>query len=214
MIPLLILGSGTFAQETLDIAEAAGGFRPIGFVNSLERQAPGATLEGLPIFWVDDLPYTSHECRLVAGIVSPRRRGFIELMQARGYEFATVAHPSATISRRAVLGSGCVVNAAAVISSWAELQAHTIVNRGALIGHHCRIGPYTSVGPGANLSGGLQIGTGVFLGSGATVRDHLTIGDGAVVGAGALVLRSLSENAAVLGTPGRAIAGGAETWRP
>ena len=34
-IALLILGDGTFAVETLDIAEAIGGWKVIGFLNSL-----------------------------------------------------------------------------------------------------------------------------------------------------------------------------------
>ena len=40
-LPLLILGAGSFAVETLDIVEAGGGIEVLGFVNSLERPAPG-----------------------------------------------------------------------------------------------------------------------------------------------------------------------------
>jgi len=46
--PLLLLGDGHFAVETLEIAEAIGDFSPLGFVNSLTRPKPGATIEGLP----------------------------------------------------------------------------------------------------------------------------------------------------------------------
>ena len=47
---LLFLGDGSFAVEALDIVEAAGGFKPLGFVNSLNPPIPGSRLEGLAGF--------------------------------------------------------------------------------------------------------------------------------------------------------------------
>ena len=41
---LLILGCGTFAVQTLEIAEEDGGFEPVGFINSFEVPPPGARL--------------------------------------------------------------------------------------------------------------------------------------------------------------------------
>jgi hypothetical protein len=55
-IPLLILGDGTFALETLDIAESTGRFSPLGFVNSMRPPPHAKTLAGLPIFFADALP--------------------------------------------------------------------------------------------------------------------------------------------------------------
>lgn len=203
MRPLLILGSGTFAVETLDIAEAAGGFRPLGFVNSLERPQPSTMVEGLPVFWIDDLPYMPDDCFLVAGMVSTKRRAFVETMRGRGYQFVTVVHPSAVISRRSTIGTGCVVNAAAVIASNTHIDDHVILNRGCLIGHDNHIGQFTTVGPGANLAGGLVIGAGAYVGVGAVIRDHLRIGVGSVVGAGAVVVKSIPERVLVAGVPAR-----------
>ena len=97
--PLLILGSGSYALKTLDIAEMACGFEPLGFVNSLEQPKAGAEHGGLPVFWIDDVPFGPEDCYLVAGIVTTRRRDLIETMLARGYRFVSVIHPSAVISR-------------------------------------------------------------------------------------------------------------------
>ena len=201
--PLLILGSGTFALETLDIAETAGGFTPVGFVNSLERPAPGARHGGLPVFWIDDVPFRPEDCSLVAGIVSTRRRELIEVMQARGYRFTSVIHPSAVISRCATIGDGCVINAGVVVSQNASVDAHVILNRGSLIGHDNRIGPFCTVGPGANIAGAVEIGPGAYIGVGAIIRDHLIIGAGAIVGAGAVVVKPVPANALVVGFPAR-----------
>src|SRR5262245_34462910 len=124
--PLLILGSGAFALETLDIAERAGSLQPLGFVQSVERPRPDAQCAGLPVFWVDDVPFQPADCYLVAGIGSTRRRGLIELMRARGYQFTSVIHPAATISRLAMVGRGCVINAGVVISRNTTIDAHVI----------------------------------------------------------------------------------------
>ncbi|MFY9570837.1 MAG: NeuD/PglB/VioB family sugar acetyltransferase [Blastocatellia bacterium] len=202
---LLIRGSGTFALETLDIAENAGGFAPIGFLNSLERQSPDATHAGLPVFWIDDAPFGPHDCYLVAGIVSTRRRKLIETVQARGFRFVSVIHPSAMISRRFTIGDGCVINAGVVVSHNAAIDAHVILNRGALIGHDNRIGQFCTVGPGANVAGGNVIGQGAYIGEGVVVRDHLSVGAEAVVGAGAVVVKPVPANSLVAGVPARVI---------
>jgi acetyltransferase EpsM len=202
---LLILGSGTFALETLDIAEAAGGFKPLGFVNSLERPAPDAEHAGLPVFWVDEVPFEPDECYLVAGIVSTQRRGFIQTMLARGFKFTSVVHPSAVISRRARIDDGCVVNAGVVISPGTVVEAHVILNRGCLIGHDNHIGSFCSVGPGANLAGVVELGSGAYIGVGAVIRDHLTIGPESVVGAGAVVVKPVPPNVMVVGLPAQIV---------
>src|SRR6195952_6085748 len=77
--PLLFLGDGPFAVEALDIAEAAGGFAPLGFVNSVQRPVSGSTLAGLPIFWIDDIPCGPNECDVVCAIVTSRQRASIQI---------------------------------------------------------------------------------------------------------------------------------------
>ena len=200
---LLILGDGRFAIEAFEIAEAAGDFSPVGFVNSLVRPAPGASLEGLPVFWVEDVPFGAAECEVVCAIVTTERRPFIERMRARGYRFASLVHPFTNISRRARIATGCIVNAGAVVGSNAVISNYTIVNRGALIGHDDRIGACCTVGPGANIAGNVEIGEGVFIAQGAVIRERLKIGSGAVIGAGAVVLENVNATDMVVGIPAR-----------
>lgn len=203
--PLLILGSGTFATETLDIAETQGRFLPIGFVNSLSRPGPGATHAGLPVFWIDDVPFPPGSCSVVAGIVSPQRRAFVVQMVGRGYGLVSVVHPSATISRRAQVQSGCVINAGVVIAQNSVVYENVIVNRGALIGHDIRLESFCTIGPGANLAGGVTVGEGAYIGVGAVVRDHVSIGSNVVVGAGAVVVKSVPPGVLVVGVPARVV---------
>jgi sugar O-acyltransferase (sialic acid O-acetyltransferase NeuD family) len=205
---LLILGDGPFAVEALDIAEAAGGIVPLGFVNSVQRPTAGATLAGLPVFWVEDVTFGREDCELVCAIVSTRRRGFIERMAGQGFRFRSLVHPFASVSKRATLGEGCIVNAGAVISPNARLGAHCIVNRGALIGHDTVTGRFCTIGPGANLAGHVRLGDGVFAAQGAVVRERLQVGEGAVVAAGAVVLTDVAAGQMVAGVPARIVKAG------
>ena len=201
--PLLLLGDGTSAVEALEIAEAVGGFSPLGFVNSLTRPDPGATIEGLPVFWVDDLPFGPADCEVVCAIVTTQRRSFIDLMRSRDYPFASLVQPFSNVSRRAHVGSGCIVDAGAVIGSNAVLGDYSLVKRGALIGHDDRIGKYCTIGPGANIAGNVEVGDGAFIAQGAVIREQIRIGSGAVVGAGAVVLQDVNANDMVTGIPAK-----------
>jgi sugar O-acyltransferase (sialic acid O-acetyltransferase NeuD family) len=206
--PFLILGDGPFAVEALDIAEAIGGIAPLGFVNSLAPPAVGATLAGLPVFWVDEIPVRPEDCEVVCAIITTRRLAFIERMETRHYRFHTLVHPSAHISKRAIVCDGCIVNAGAVLSANAELGAHTIVNRGALIGHDTRTGRCCTLGPGVNIAGDVRIGGGTFVGQGAVIRERTAIGNNAVVAAGAVVLDDVGDNEMVAGLPARVVKSG------
>jgi acetyltransferase EpsM len=170
--------------------------------------ALGSTLEGLPVFWIEDIPYRSGECEVVCAIVTTRRRAFIDDMRRRGYRFGSLIDPSASVSRRARIGNGCILGAGSVVASNADLGEHTIVNRGALIGHDDRIGQCCTIGPGANIAGNVRVGDGSFIGQGAVIRGRLTIGDGAVIAAGAVVLRDVQPNDMVAGIPAEIIRSG------
>jgi sugar O-acyltransferase (sialic acid O-acetyltransferase NeuD family) len=206
--PILFLGDGPFAVEALDIAEAAGGFAPLGFVNSVQRPVSGSTLAGLPIFWIDDIPYGPGECDVVCAIVTTRRRAFIEDMRGRGHRFASLIHPSASVSRRSRVCDGCILNAGVVIASNADVGEYTVINRGALIGHDNKTGKCCTIGPGANIAGNVEIGDGAFVGQGAVIRERVKIGPGAAIAAGAVVLENVRANDMVAGVPARVIKSG------
>jgi sugar O-acyltransferase (sialic acid O-acetyltransferase NeuD family) len=206
--PLLLMGHGRFAVEAIEIAEAIGDFSLLGFVNSVARPDPGATVEGLPVFWIDDLPYGPAECEVVCPIVTTKRRPFVDQMRTRGYRFASLVHPFTNVSRRAHVGAGCIVNAGAVIGSNAVLGDYTILNRGALIGHDARIGSCCTVGPGANIAGNVDIGDGTFVAQAAVILEGIKIGKEAVIAAGAIVLKDVQPNDMVAGIPAKIVRSG------
>jgi acetyltransferase EpsM len=197
--PLIILGAGTYAIEALEIAELGGGFTPVGFAVS-DPPAAGTTHVGLKVYHVDDLPPPGSVV-VATGIVSTRRRGLIEAVQARGHDFVALVHPGAMVSPRATIDAGATVGAGVIVASHTRIGAHVLLNRGANIGHDNDVQPFVTIGPGATLAGAVVVGRGVYVGVGAVVRDHLTIGEGAVVAAGAVVVKDVHPHTLVAGCP-------------
>jgi sugar O-acyltransferase (sialic acid O-acetyltransferase NeuD family) len=198
--PLLIVGAGTFAIETLEAAELAGGFHPLGFVVSGAGALPGSHA-GLPGYHHEAIPAECRGARMIGGIVTNARRRFVERLEARGWQFTSVIHPRAIVSPRAVIEDGAFIGAGAIVASHAHIGRHVLLNRGSNIGHDAELHPFVTVSPGATLAGAVHVGAGAYIGVGAAIRDHLSIGDGAVIAAGAIVVKPVDSNVMVGGCP-------------
>jgi len=203
--PLVILGTRWLAEELLDLVSEIPDYQVIGFIENQEPERCRERLEGLPVWWVDDLPTLGPDVRAVCGISTTHRRQYIEQVRALGALFATLRHPTARISARARVGEGCIISPFVSISTQTALDNQVFVNRGVLIGHHTRIGEYCSLQPGANIAGLVTIGPRTYIGMGAIVRDRVTIGEGCVIGAGAVVTKDLPDRVLALGVPARIV---------
>lgn len=202
---LLILGTRTFAEEVADLASAIPGVQVAGFVENMDRERCDRPLVGLPVYWIDDVASLADSHVVVCALSTTFRNRFVEQAARMGLTFATLIHPTATISTRSDVGEGCILNAACVIGSHSVLGPHIIVNRGALIGHHTTIGRFSSIQPGANIAGACSVGEAAYIGMGAIILDHITIGSHAVVGAGAVVTRDVPDHTQVMGVPARVV---------
>jgi len=188
---LLILGCSGLAMEIAEIAEQAGGYEVVGFVQDLWPERRGERLEGYPVYFLEDVRDRHKDHWVICGTGRRERTDFIRRVEALGFLFATLVHPAAVVSPRARLGDGCVVAAGAVIGTRVRLGRHVMVSRNASVGHDTEVEDYAFIGPGASVAGVCRIGESAFIGIGAAVRDHLSIGRGAVIGAGACALQDV-----------------------
>lgn len=207
--PILILGTRTLAEEIADLISEIPGYEAAGFVENMDRGRCGS-LAGLPVYWVEDIADMAGTHLAVCGLATTHRRRYVEQVSGMGMRFATLVHPTARVSARATLGSGCFVSPFAAVSSGTVLEEQVFVNRGALIGHHTRVGRYVTIQPGANIAGMVTVGEGAYIGMGAVVLDKTSIGAGSVVGAGAVVTADVPESVQVVGVPARIVKEGIE----
>lgn len=114
-------------------------------------------------------------------------------------------HPSALISKSAMIGAGSVIMHGAVIQADVKLGNHCIINTGASVDHDSVIGDFTHISPHATLCGNVKIEEGSHVGAGAVVIQGIKIGRWVTVGAGSVIIRDIPDYAVVVGNPGRII---------
>jgi sugar O-acyltransferase (sialic acid O-acetyltransferase NeuD family) len=198
---LLILGTGTFAMDVTDMISDIQGLEVAGFVASMPPYEPGMLLLERPVYWVDEVSRFADTHLAFCALVTTKRYQFIEQVEAMGFRFATVIHPSARVSRQADIGEGTLISGGVQVAAHSRIGRHVVINRGALIGHHNTINDFATISPGANLAGSIQIGRRAWVGLGANVLEKLNIGVGAVVGAGSVVMKDVPERVKVMGVP-------------
>lgn len=207
--PLIIIGAGGHAAVVHDAARSAG--MPIlGLVDADPARRDTLVL-GTPVIGddADVLKHDPAEVFLIIGIGSTgstdQRRAAYTAFRNKGYTFATVVHPTATIAAEIELGAGTVVMAGAIIQPRAQVGENVIINTGARVDHDSKIGGHAHIAPGAVLSGNVTVGAGAHVGVGATVLQGIGIGTQAICAAGAVVIRNVTDGATVAGNPAQEI---------
>jgi sugar O-acyltransferase (sialic acid O-acetyltransferase NeuD family) len=133
------------------------------------------------------------------------RRALVEGLRVPDGRWATVVHPSASVSPLARLGRNVLVMAGVVVTANAVIGDHVCVLPNAVIHHDTVVGDWTLVGTGVTLAGHVQVGENCYLGSGTSVLQGVRIGDGALTGLGSTVIRHVPPGARVAGVPTRVL---------
>lgn len=199
-----IVGCGGCGREVLDYLEDILGAdckdRAVFMVTS-EVEAP--TVLGIPVISLMEFDPTQYWT--VVAIGNPYSRRAVINQLPPNTRFGTLIHPSAIVSKRAVLGEGSIVAPGCVITSNAKIGRHSHINYHSTISHDSIAGDFFTTGPGVHLNGHCTVGQGVYLGSNAAVKDHTKICDEVVVGMGGIVVKDITETGTYVGVPARKI---------
>lgn len=204
----VIIGIGGHARVLLE-AMKLNRYNILGFT-ALQSE-PNERIMGIPILGKDDIIYNydSGSIFLVNGIgsvkVSTKRMRIYERFTGAGYRFGIVVHPSAVVSKSALIDDGAQIMAGAIIQTACQIGKNTIINTGASIDHDSLVGNHVHVAPGVIISGGCTIGDNSHLGTGAIVVQGIKIGANAMIGAGSVVVKDVPDGAQVRGNPARLV---------
>ncbi len=119
----------------------------------------------------------------------------------RAEQFATLVHPGAAVSLRAVLGRGCYIGFGSSVGGQTSVADHVWIGSGCVIGHDSVLDYAAVMAPRATISGFVRLGSCCYIGSAAVVRQRIRIGEQALVGLGAVVIRDVAPRAVVVGNP-------------
>ncbi len=187
---LLIIGAGGHGRSVVEAVDASGAFDVVGF---LDDAFPGTgAVWDIPVLGrvFDWRQFTAHvDCWFVAIGNNALRSAITCLLAEAGMRLATVVHPKAIVSPRAITGAGSAVMAGAVVGTEAVLGPGVIVNCGAVIDHHCRVGDFGHLGVGAVMAGGSVLGEGAWMQANASLGYGVVIERGRVLAPGEAVSR-------------------------
>ncbi len=206
MKPVVVIGAGGHALVVADALVVAG-VEVLGFTDA-DASKRHLRLCGLPVLGEDAAVlagYGPDAVLLANGIGGIKNTDVRRLLQTRleaqGWHFVTVKHPSAIVSPNAHIGDGVQLLAGSIIQPAAVIGSGSIVNTGAIVEHDARVGDYVHIAPRALLCGFVKVGSCSHIGAGAVVRQSVQLGRNTLVGAGAVVVRDFGDNSRLLGVP-------------
>ena len=134
-----------------------------------------------------------------------KRNLIIASLQLDSSRFATVIHPSASVSKHARIGFNTLIMAGAVVTSNAIIGNHVIILPNSVIHHDTTIGDYTCIGSNVTIAGNVTVGNQCYIGSGSSIINGISIASGTLVGMGSNVIRPVNKKSVVAGNPARDI---------
>lgn len=173
---LLVVGAGGHGRSVAEAAELAGGFEIIGFLD--DAVSVGDLIFGCPVLGpISSLAVhrTSCDQAIVAIGNNSVREALMRQLDDAGMLAATVVHPKAVVSPRAVLGMGSAVMAGAIIGTEAQLGKGAIVNCGAVVDHHAKVEDFGHLGVNACMAGGSVLGRGAWMQAGSALGYGVSI---------------------------------------
>lgn len=115
--------------------------------------------------------------------------------------FATLVHPTASISIDTEIGIGSVVMPNATVGPSTMIGEFCIINSNASIDHECRMQNFSSLAPSATTGGRVTIGRRSAISLGAAIQQGICIGDDSILGANSFLNKNLAKNTLAYGSP-------------
>jgi len=207
--PIVILGSGAHGIDILDSLleqnRISQRYKPLGFLDDRPSQSQR---HGFPILGgLQEVSRFESDVLFVTAIGSVNsyraKPDLISQLQIPPERWASVIHPSASLSPWAEIGRGCVILQQCTLSAGCRLGDQVVLLPGCRISHDTSVDDFNTLATGVILSGHVEVERNCYLGAGSLVRERLKLGEGCLVGMGSVVIRSVEPGQRVAGNPAR-----------
>ena len=206
---IFILGVGRNTPVYMDLAESCG-YNPVALYH-YNGDKVGESIHGVPV--VDSninlFKKSSLKGELFAVSVGNNliRQDLSNKIRERGGLIPTLIHPSAIISKYAVLEEGVVVHANSVVQADAIIEVDSVVCYNVSVTHTTKVGKGCYLAFGSTIGAYVTIHDNVFIGQSAAIVSGKVdyIGCSATVGAGSVVINNVEPFTVVAGNPAKVI---------
>ena len=213
MSDLVIIGAGGSSRDIIDLVgdinrhASAGGQRwDIRGLLDDDQDKRGQIICGIPVIGPVSRA-TDLRAHLVVGIASHRnrrvRKAIVERLGLDPTRYATLVHPSASVSSRARIGAGTVVLQKVAIGAQVTLGRHVLISSAVTIGHDTAISDYVSMASQVAIAGRVVMLESVYVGVSACLREGVKVGEGSLIGMGSVVTCDVEAGGTVVGNPAR-----------
>jgi sugar O-acyltransferase (sialic acid O-acetyltransferase NeuD family) len=215
---LVVIGAGGFGRETVEAVRAlnAAGARwqVAGYLDD-DPARHGELIDGVPVLGgTDELAKMPGVCVVVCtgrpdNYISRSR--IVEALGLPPERYATIIHPSASVSVTSRVGPGSVLLAQTVLSAAVTVGSHVAIMPHVTLTHDDVVDDFATMASGVCLGGNVHVGRCAYIGAGALVREQRNVGSCALVGMGAIVTRDVPPHEVWAGVPARYIRKAAAT---
>ena len=204
---LVIIGAGGTSREIADAVDAINRREPrwnlLGFLDD-DVAKQGTSIDGIPV--LGSVAATAdYDAQFIIGIASWRnpeaRCAVVQRLGLPPERYATIVHPSALISSRAVIGIGTAVLQNVVITPGTTVGNHTLILQNVTMAHDQIVEDYVTIASGATVAGFVRLRAGCYLGAGCTIMNGVTVNAGALVALGAVVMNDVPSGRTFAGHP-------------
>ena len=99
------------------------------------------------------------------------RPRIVETLGLPPERYATIIHPSASVSTTSRLGPGTILLAHTVLTAAVSVGSHVAVMPHVILTHDDVVGDFATMASGACLGGNVHVGRCAYIGAGALVRE-------------------------------------------
>lgn len=146
---LLIIGAGGHGQVVKEVAEALG-YEKIAFLDDNSVEAIGKI--------ADSKSFVQEYQAAFVGIGNNKfRNELLQRLEQEGFEIPALLHPTAYISKTAVIGKGTAVEPKAVVNANSRVGLGCIISVGAIVDHDVVLEECVHVNAGAICNAGSRI---------------------------------------------------------
>ena len=202
---IYIVGSGPYGEVMFELAEICG-YNVAGYFDEFDEKQ-GCTVMGTKVIDklsnIKDEEIRGKKFIVAMGSNEARLKHMERIKRADGI-LPTLIHPTAVISKSAIIGEGVYIQANVTVWTKSKISDFCILSPNVVVAHHSSVGKACLISNQSAIGAYIEIANRVFVGMGATVVTGVNkIGENSTIGAGAVVLKDVEPNSVYVGVPAK-----------